>query len=193
MPRSQRNDNFIDKTFTIIADIILTTLPTTQTSKVAFSYYRNGLTAQSEGEYAEALSNYNEALRLEQDPFDRRFIFYNIGLIHMANGRYNFALEYYFAALDRNPMITQALNNIAVLYYSRGEQAIKQGQTEVATLLLRRATEYWKEAIRIAPTNYIEVQNWITTTRRGALIYGFIVLYTSQIRAMFVNLRNLNF
>ena len=27
MPRSQRNDNFIDKTFTVIADILLKVLP----------------------------------------------------------------------------------------------------------------------------------------------------------------------
>jgi hypothetical protein len=30
MPRSQRNDNFIDKTFTVIADILLKVLPTSQ-------------------------------------------------------------------------------------------------------------------------------------------------------------------
>ena len=30
MPRSQRNDNFIDKTFTVLADILLQVLPTTK-------------------------------------------------------------------------------------------------------------------------------------------------------------------
>ena len=29
-----------------------------------------------------------------------------------------------------------------------------------------RAAEYWQEAIRIAPTNYIEAQNWLLTTGR---------------------------
>ena len=43
MPRSQRNDNFIDKTFTIIADLLLTVLPTTQREKEAFTYYRDGV------------------------------------------------------------------------------------------------------------------------------------------------------
>jgi hypothetical protein len=28
MPRSQRNDNFIDKTFTVVADILIKVLPT---------------------------------------------------------------------------------------------------------------------------------------------------------------------
>ena len=43
MPRSQRNDNFIDKTFTIVADILLTIIPTTQREKEAFTYYRDGV------------------------------------------------------------------------------------------------------------------------------------------------------
>lgn len=42
MPRSQKNDNFIDKTFTIVADILLKIIPTTQREKEAFTYYRDG-------------------------------------------------------------------------------------------------------------------------------------------------------
>ena len=42
MPRSQKNDNFIDKTFTIVADILLRVIPTTQREKEAFTYYRDG-------------------------------------------------------------------------------------------------------------------------------------------------------
>jgi tetratricopeptide (TPR) repeat protein len=86
MPRSQRNDNFIDKTFTVIADILLKVLPTSNREKQAFSYYRDGMSAQSEGEYAEALQIYYEALRLETDAYDRSYILYNIGLIHTSNG-----------------------------------------------------------------------------------------------------------
>jgi hypothetical protein len=43
MPRSQRNDNFIDKTFTIVADILLWIIPTIQREKEAFTYYRDGV------------------------------------------------------------------------------------------------------------------------------------------------------
>jgi hypothetical protein len=43
MPRSQKNDNFIDKTFTIVADILLRVIPTTQREKEAFTYYRDGV------------------------------------------------------------------------------------------------------------------------------------------------------
>lgn len=42
MPRSQRNDNFIDKTFTILADILTQILPTTKREREASIYYRDG-------------------------------------------------------------------------------------------------------------------------------------------------------
>lgn len=58
MSRKQKNDNFIDKTFTVVADTLLRILPTSQNEKKSFSYYRDGMSAQSEGEYAEALQNY---------------------------------------------------------------------------------------------------------------------------------------
>ena len=41
MGRSQRNDNFIDKTFTIVADILLQIIPTTQREKEAFTFLNN--------------------------------------------------------------------------------------------------------------------------------------------------------
>ena len=61
VPRSQRNDNFIDKSFTVMADLILKVLPTNRRAKEAFVYYRDGMSAQGDGEYAEALENYEEA------------------------------------------------------------------------------------------------------------------------------------
>jgi elongation factor P hydroxylase len=65
--------NFIDKTFTVIADILLQVLPTSQREKQAFSYYRNGM-FKWKREYAEALQNYYEAMRLEVDAYDRSYI-----------------------------------------------------------------------------------------------------------------------
>ena len=59
MSRSQRNDNFIDKSFTVMADIILKVFPASQKEKEAFAYYRDGMSAQAEGEYAEALELFN--------------------------------------------------------------------------------------------------------------------------------------
>nr|ANB40208.1 hypothetical chloroplast protein RF3 [Koshicola spirodelophila] len=166
MPRSQKNDNFIDKTFTVVADILLKVLPTSYREKQAFAYYRDGMSAQSEGEYNASLQNYYEALRLEVDAYDRSYILYNIGLIHTSNGEFARALEYYYQALERNPSLPSALNNIAVIYHFRGEQALEYGQQEISQLLFDKAAEYWKEAIRISPTNYIEAQNWLLTTGR---------------------------
>uniref|UniRef100_A0A452YKP0 Uncharacterized protein n=1 Tax=Aegilops tauschii subsp. strangulata TaxID=200361 RepID=A0A452YKP0_AEGTS len=71
--------------------------------------------AQSEGNYAEALQNYYEATRLEIDPYDQNYILYNIGLIHTSNGEHTKALEYYFRALERNPFLSQAFNNMVVI------------------------------------------------------------------------------
>nr|YP_009243738.1 Ycf3 [Sargassum horneri]YP_010411804.1 photosystem I assembly protein Ycf3 [Sargassum siliquastrum]YP_010485352.1 photosystem I assembly protein Ycf3 [Sargassum macrocarpum]YP_010485491.1 photosystem I assembly protein Ycf3 [Sargassum serratifolium]AKO62509.1 Ycf3 [Sargassum horneri]QJC59383.1 Ycf3 [Sargassum horneri]QNU09356.1 Ycf3 [Sargassum horneri]QNU09494.1 Ycf3 [Sargassum horneri]URP30898.1 photosystem I assembly protein Ycf3 [Sargassum siliquastrum] len=166
MSRSQRNDNFIDKTFTIIADIILKVFPASKEEKEAFFYYKDGMSAQSEGEYAEALENYYEALQLEEDPYDRSFILYNIGLIYSSNGEYLKALEYYHKALELNQNLPQALNNIAVIYHYQGVKASEKQNIDVAKLLFNKAAEYWKQAINLAPNNYIEAQNWLRTTGR---------------------------
>uniref|UniRef100_A0A251THJ6 Putative 43kDa postsynaptic protein n=1 Tax=Helianthus annuus TaxID=4232 RepID=A0A251THJ6_HELAN len=148
MSRSRINGNFIDKTFSIVANILLRIIPTTSGEKEAFTYYRD---AQSEGNYAEALQNYYEAMRLEIDPYDRSYILYNIGLIHTSNGEHTKALEYYFRALERNPFLPQAFNNMAVIcHYAWFDQA----------------AEYWKQAIALTPGNYIEAHNWLKITRR---------------------------
>ena len=70
--------NFIDKTFTVIADILLKVLPASKQEKEAFSYYRAGMSAQGKGRYAEALQNYYEALQVEEDPYDRSYTLYNL-------------------------------------------------------------------------------------------------------------------
>nr|YP_005296101.1 ycf3 gene product [Pentactina rupicola]AEX31734.1 photosystem I assembly protein ycf3 [Pentactina rupicola] len=166
MSRSGINGNFIDKTFSIVANILLRIIPTTSGEKEAFTYYRDGMSAQSEGNYAEALQNYYEAMRLEIDPYDRSYILYNIGLIHTSNGEHTKALEYYFRALERNPFLPQAFNNTAVICHYRGEQAVQQGDSEIAEAWFDQAAEYWKQAIALTPGNYIEAQNWLKITRR---------------------------
>ena len=169
MPRSQRNDNFIDKSFTVMADIILKIMPASKKEKEAFAYYQDGMSAQGDGEYAEALENYEEALKLEEDAYDRSYILYNMGLIHASNGEHERALSHYHQALELNARLPQALNNIAVIYHYLGDQAKEAGQTEAAEGLFDQAAEYWKQAIRVAPNNYIEAQNWLKTTGRSQL------------------------
>ncbi|KAL5646481.1 hypothetical protein ACJX0J_004906 [Zea mays] len=40
------------------------------------------------------------------------------------------------------------------------EQAILQGDSEIAEAWFDQAAEYWKQAIALTPGNYIEAQNW---------------------------------
>ena len=169
MPRSQRNDNFIDKSFTVMADIILKILPTGKKAKEAFVYYRDGMSAQADGEYAEALENYYQALELEEDAYDKSYILYNIGLIHASNGEHEKALDYYEQAIELNPRLSSAFNNVAVIYHFQGERAKEEGKINEAEALFDQAAEYWKEAVRIAPNNYIEAQNWLKTTGRSTM------------------------
>nr|YP_009141802.1 hypothetical chloroplast RF34 [Vicia sativa]AIL56328.1 hypothetical chloroplast RF34 [Vicia sativa] len=157
MTRSRINGNLIDKTFTIVANILLRIIPTTSGEKEAFTYYRDGMSAQSEGNYAEALQNYYEAMRLEIDPYDRSYILYNIGLIHTSNGELTKALDYYFEAIERNPFLPQAFNNMAVIFHY---------DSEIAEMWFDLAAEYWKKAIALTPGNYIEAQNWLKITGR---------------------------
>ncbi len=169
MPRSQRNDNFIDKSFTVMADIILKIMPASKKEKEAFAYYRDGMSAQADGEYAEALENYFEALKLEEDTNDRSYVLYNIGLIKASNGDLDEALEYYYQAVELNPRLPQALNNIAVIFHYKGEKAQEAGNDEEAEGYFDQAADFWKRAIRQAPNNYIEAQNWLKTTGRSQM------------------------
>ena len=166
MPRTQRNDNFIDKSFTVMADLILKILPANKKAKEAFVYYRDGMSAQADGEYAEALDNYTQALELEEDSYDRSYILYNIGLIHASNGEHDKALEHYEQALNFNPTLIQALNNMAVIYHYQGEKLKEAGDSNAAERSFDKAADYWKRAISVAPNNYLEAQNWLKTTGR---------------------------
>ena len=169
VPRSQRNDNFIDKSFTVMADLILKVLPTNRRSKEAFAYYRDGMSAQGDGEYAEALENYEEALKLEDDPNDRAFILYNMALVFTSNGDHQKALEFYDQVLELNGNMPQALNNMAVIHHHLGSLAEERGDTDESDRCFSRAAEFWGRAIRMAPNNYIEAQNWLKTSGRGSV------------------------
>ena len=176
--------NFIDRTFTIIADFILKLLPTSKKEKEAFSYYRAGMAAQSKGRYAEALKNYFESLQLEEDAYDRSYSLYNIGLIYGNMGKKRVALEFYHQAIALNSNLPQALNNIGVIYHSEAirancfAQTINELESEVIDVdkyetysemskeLFDKAGDYWMEALLLAPDNYPGARNWLKVTGR---------------------------
>ena len=165
--------NFIDRVFTIIADFILKLLPTSKNEKQAFSYYRAGMAAQNKGRYAESLKNYYQCLKLEEDPYDRSYSLYNIGLIYGNIGKQNLALEFYHQAIDLNPNLPQALNNIAVIYHSEALRAYSyvnsdsdERYLEISEQLFDKAAYYWMEALMLAPDNYPGARNWLRVTGR---------------------------
>jgi tetratricopeptide (TPR) repeat protein len=127
------------------------------------------MSAQAEGEYAEALEYYEEALSLEEDINDKSFILYNMGLIYASNGDHDRALDFYHKAIDLNPRLPQALNNIAVIYHYKGEKAKEEGDNDGGEALFDQAADYWIRAVRLAPNNYIEAQNWLKTTGRSQI------------------------
>ena len=71
MPSNQNRDNFIDKAFTVIAESIVKIMPIADKEKKAYIYYRDGLAAQNNGDYSEALEYYKESLLLEENKIDR--------------------------------------------------------------------------------------------------------------------------
>ena len=180
--------NFIDKTFTVVADILLKVLPASKQEKQAFSYYRAGMAAQSQGKYAEALENYYEALQVEEDPYDRSYTLYNIGLIYGNIGNNSQALEYYHQALELNSNLPQALNNIAAIYHRQGLLALEMASQdydsameiseeyeyiELAKGLFDKAAEYWYQALKLAPDNYPRARNWLRITGRAKSFDSF--------------------
>ena len=165
--------NFIDKTFTVIADLILKLFPASKKEKEAFSYYRAGMNAQSTGKYSEALSNYYEALKREEDAMDRGFVLFNMGLIYKGTGRPAKSLDFFQQALELNPNSTQALNAIAVIYHQKGMQAdslyltsYNDYQLELAEIFYDTASKYWIRSLKIAPDLYPGARNWLKVTGR---------------------------
>ena len=161
---STNDRSFIDKTFIVIADLLLKVLPVTEKEKKSFSYYRSGMAAYSSGQFATALENYFEALKLEEEPTDRSFILYNIGLVYAKNGECRNALSYYHQALNFNSRLPQAYNNIAVIYHYQGTVAWRSKNVTLATSSFLRAGSYWKKATKLAPNNYLAASNWLKIT-----------------------------
>ena len=162
---SRKSDNFVDKTFTIIADILLKLLPASLSEKEAFSYYRCGMSSYSRGDYAEALENYYESLSLEEDPCDRSYVLYNIALIYTNNGEALRALTYYRQSVDLNALLPQSLNNVAVICHQEATRLSGTRRFDTAQTFFEMAMDYWDAALRIAPNNYVEAQNWLRVAR----------------------------
>mmetsp|Transcript_49792 Transcript_49792/g.90152 ORF Transcript_49792/g.90152 Transcript_49792/m.90152 type:complete len:174 (-) Transcript_49792:25-546(-) len=169
---NSENPNFIDKTFTVLASILVKVFPTTSREKEAFSYYRTGMSAQSSGNYMSALENYCEALKLEEDLIDRSYILYNIGLIFANTGNYNKAMLYYVESLELNPELSQANNNLAILYHYKAKTAIENCDWDTGSLYFELARYHFKQTLAGATTGYNEVYNWLRLTQGATRDYS---------------------
>ena len=167
MPRTQNKDNFIDKTFTVMADLIVKMMPINDKAKRAYVYYRDGLSAQNAGDYAEALENYEESLKLEESPFDRSETLKNMAIIYMSNGDEDLALATYQRALDQNSNQPSCLKNMGLIYEKRGRTAQEAGLQDEADRLFDRAADVWTQAVRLYPGGYLDIENWLKTTGRS--------------------------
>jgi len=172
VPRSQNKDNFIDKAFTVMAEMIVKMMPIASNEKQAYIYYRDGLAAQNDGDYSEALENYQESLKLEENAIDRGETLKNMAIIYMSNGDEEKALQTYIKALDENPKQPSCLKNMGLIYEKRGRLAQQAGNQDECDIWFDRAAEVWSKAVRLYPGGYLDIENWLkTTAKRNIDVY----------------------
>tara|TARA_B100002052_G_scaffold297512_1_gene328396 strand:- start:347 stop:892 length:546 start_codon:yes stop_codon:yes gene_type:complete len=169
VPRSNRNDNFIDKSFTVMADLIVKLLPINARSKEAYVYYRDGLSAQNDGDYAEALENYEESLKLEDNPTDRGETLKNMAIIYMSNGEEERAIETYQQALEENPKQPSCLKNMGLIFEKWARIAEEDGRQDDADRWFDQAAEVWGQAVRLNPGGYLDIENWLKSSGRSSV------------------------
>ena len=169
MPLSQKKDNFIDKAFTVMAELIVKAMPIDEKEKQAYIYYREGFAAQNNGDYSEALENYEESLKLEENAVDRGETLKNMAIIYMSNGDEELALETYVKALDENPKQPSCLKNMGVIYEKRGRSAQQEGKQDESDIWFDKAAEVWSKAVRLYPGGYLDIENWLKNSGRSSI------------------------
>ncbi|CAE8633448.1 unnamed protein product, partial [Polarella glacialis] len=165
--RSDASDGGFDAVFTEISSQIIDFMPVSGNDKAAYEAYRLGMAAQTGGDLKGALLHYTEALRLEEDPIDQSYIMYNIGIVFAGNGEFSKAAKYYLLAIDSNPSLCSAYNNLACIYHRQGSKAERDYDSERSDTLYSMAAEYWNKAIKMNPMEYNDAQAWLRDTGRS--------------------------
>ncbi len=150
-----------------MAEMIVKVMPIRDREKQAYIYYRDGLAAQNDGDYSEALENYEESLKLEENAIDRGETLKNMAIIYMSNGEEDRALETYQKSLEENPKQPSCLKNMGLIYEKRGRLAQQAGQLDESDSWFDQATEVWTKAVRLYPGGYLDIENWLKTTGRS--------------------------
>jgi len=169
VPSNQNRDNFIDKAFTVIAESIVKIMPIAEKEKKAYIYYRDGLAAQNNGDYSEALEYYKESLLLEENKIDRGETLKNMAIIYMSNGEEDLSIETYEKALEENPKQPSCLKNIGLIYEKRGRYAEQNGDLDQRDIWFDKAAEVWSKAVRLYPGGYLDIENWLKNSGRSSI------------------------
>ena len=169
VPSNQNRDNFIDKAFTVIAESIVKIMPIAEKEKKAYIYYRDGLAAQNNGDYSEALEYYKESLLLEENKIDRGETLKNMAIIYMSNGEEDLSIETYEKALEENPKQPSCLKNIGLIYEKRGRNAEQNGDLDQRDIWFDKAAEVWSKAVRLYPGGYLDIENWLKNSGRSSI------------------------
>ena len=169
VPSNQNRDNFIDKAFTVIAESIVKVMPIADKEKKAYIYYRDGLAAQNNGDYSEALEYYKESLKLEENKIDRGETLKNMAIIYMSNGEEDLSIETYEKALVENPKQPSCLKNIGLIYEKRGRYAEQNGDLDQRDIWFDKAAEVWSKAVRLYPGGYLDIENWLKNSGRSSI------------------------
>jgi tetratricopeptide (TPR) repeat protein len=169
VPSNQNRDNFIDKAFTVIAESIVKIMPIADKEKKAYIYYRDGLAAQNNGDYSEALEYYKESLLLEENKIDRGETLKNMAIIYMSNGEEDLSIETYQKALGENPKQPSCLKNIGLIYEKRGRYAEQNGDLDQRDIWFDKAAEVWSKAVRLYPGGYLDIENWLKNSGRSSI------------------------
>ena len=169
VPSNQNRDNFIDKAFTVIAESIVKIMPIAEKEKKAYIYYRDGLAAQNNGDYSEALEYYKESLLLEENKIDRGETLKNMAIIYMSNGEEDLSIETYQKALVENPKQPSCLKNIGLIYEKRGRYAEQNGDLDLRDIWFDKAAEVWSKAVRLYPGGYLDIENWLKNSGRSSI------------------------
>ncbi len=150
-----------------MAEMIVKVMPINAQEKKAYIYYRDGLAAQNDGDYSEALENYEESLKFEENAVDRGETLKNMAIIYMSNGKEDLALETYRKALEENPKQPSCLKNMGLIYEKRGRMAQQAGKFDESDSWFDQAAEVWTKAVRLYPGGYLDIENWLKTTGRS--------------------------
>ena len=103
--------------------------PTPDMAKTAITYYNRGVAKHDLGEYADAIADYDEAIRLQPD---HASAYYNRGNAKYALGEYEAAITDYDEAIRLQPDYVLAYNNRGLIKYTLGEYAAAIADFDIA-------------------------------------------------------------